>query len=293
MKIGETLLILNDGRISVGYKKGITIYDPDNFKETFDIEDYGPFQSQLQNGMLLASYSRGCAIFELSKENYNIKILIDCDDPVLYVEALSKNYVTASVKYRNRVYVYELSDNYKKSYQSTIYLEEQNECKFMLNLNENEMFYVVSTENYSPIKKSVFYDYKKEQEIKSLNIYIDVENKAISKINNNFIAAAEMSKMTLIDIKNHKVAKLIDIEKNIFSFCPLLNDYLLVGNFDDNSESNLLQQYEFDKNVINLKLVTEKKNMKIDSFIKKMGYLPNGNLVLLTYSGSVKILSTD
>lgn len=83
MKIGETLLILNDGRISVGYKKGITIYDPDNFKESFSIEDYGPFQSQLQNGMLLASYSRGCAIFELSKENYNIKILIDCDDPVL------------------------------------------------------------------------------------------------------------------------------------------------------------------------------------------------------------------
>lgn len=163
----------------------------------------------------------------------------------------------------------------------------------MLNVNENEMFYVVSTENYSPIKKSVFYDYKNENEIKSLNIYIDVENKAISKINNNFIAAAEMSKITLIDIKNHKVAKLIDIEKTIFSFRPLLNDYLLVGNFDENSESNLLQQYEFDKNVINLKFVIEKENMKIDSFIKKMGYLPNGNLVLLTYSGSVKILSTD
>lgn len=89
------------------------------------------------------------------------------------------------------------------------------------------------------------------------------------------------------------MAKLIDIEKNIFSFCPLLNDYILVCNFDDNTESNLLQQYEFDKNVINLKLVAEKKNMKIDCFVKKMGYLPNGNLILLTYSGSVKILSTD
>lgn len=83
-------------------------------------------------------------------------------------------------------------------------MEEQNECKFMLNANENEMFYVFSTENYSPIKKSVFYDYKKENEIKSLNIYIDVENKAISKINNNFIAAAETSKITLIDIKTIK-----------------------------------------------------------------------------------------
>ena len=45
MKIGETLLILNDGRISVGYKKGIKIYDSDNFKKSFTIEDYGPFQS--------------------------------------------------------------------------------------------------------------------------------------------------------------------------------------------------------------------------------------------------------
>ena len=112
--------------------------------------------------MLLASYSRGCAIFELSKENYNITILIDCDDPVLYVEALSKNYVTASVKYRNRVYVYELSDNYKKSYQSTIYLEEQNECKFMLNVNGNEMFYVVSTEIIHLLKNPFFMIIKKK-----------------------------------------------------------------------------------------------------------------------------------
>ena len=165
MKIGETLLILNDGRISVGYKKGITIYDPDNFKESFDIEDYGPFQSQLQNGMLLASYSRSCAIFELSKENYNIKILIDCDDPVLYVEALSKNYVTSSVKYRNRVYVYELSDNYKISYQSTIYLEEQNECKFMLNVNENEMFYVISLKIIHLLKNRFFMIIKKKTKL--------------------------------------------------------------------------------------------------------------------------------
>ena len=44
---GCSLLVLKDGRISVGTEKdGIYIYDPENFKENIHIKYYGPLQSQ-------------------------------------------------------------------------------------------------------------------------------------------------------------------------------------------------------------------------------------------------------
>ena len=62
-----TIEILNDGRISLGvgssikqynftkkYPKGLLIYDSNNFKFSFSIENYGPNQRILKNGNLLA-----------------------------------------------------------------------------------------------------------------------------------------------------------------------------------------------------------------------------------------------
>ena len=153
------------------------------------------------------------------------------------------------------------------------------------------MLYIISTDSHYPIKKSVFYDYKNNKEIKSISIYVDVENKAITKINDNLIAASESTKITLIDIKQHKVAKLFDINKNIFCLYPIEEKYLIISVIDDESEKNFLQKYEINNEGTDLKLIKEKKDMKVDSFVKTIGRLNDGNFILLSYLGSVQLIS--
>ena len=114
----------------------------------------------------------------------------------------------------------------------------------------------------SAIKKLGFYNYKEKKEIKSINIYVDVENKAISKINDNLIAAFNNTKITLIDIKQHKVVKLFDIYKNINCLYPIDNKYLIISVLDDESEKNFLQKYEVNEKGDSLMLIKEKKDIK-------------------------------
>lgn len=288
---GCSLLILKDGRISIGTEKdGIYIYDPDNFKECMHLKDYGSLQAQSKDEMLVTVYDEKIAIIKLKQDNYEIKMRIDCYDPILYVEALDSNYVAAGIKYRERMYIYKLDENYTYYEKNSISLGSYASCKYILNVNNEEMLYIVNPDSYSAIKKAVFYNYISGYN-KSINIYVDLDTNPISKISKNLIAAASETKITLIDIKQHKVAKIIDTNKHVFCLYPINEKYLIVGNIDEETGKNFLQQYEINDMYSHLNLEGEKNDMKIDSFILRIGYLNNGSIVLLTYSGGIKLLS--
>ena len=296
---GSTLLVLNDGRISVGIEKngGIRIYEPNNFYEMINIKSYGPMQTQLKNGLLLVEGFRGCAVLELLKNDFKKKFEIETGVSIFYFEELGSNYVAVSKEFSNNIYLYHINNDYEKyNEENSIYIFDDRYCKFILNINDEEMFYIATTKSYSAIKKAVFYKYKSRYTETTINIYADLENKPIAKITNDLIAVADSTKISLISTKERKVIKLIDIAKNIFCLYYLRDSYfryLIVSDIDDNDEKNLLEQYKIDEYYYSVKLSREKNDMKIDSFIKTIGGFSNGHLFLLTYSGTIKILSQD
>ena len=54
-----------------------------------------------------------------------------------------------------------------------------------------------------------------------------------------------------------------------------------------------MQQYEILDEGNDLKLISEKNYIEIGDYIKAIGCLKDGKLVLLSFSGNVKILSTE
>ena len=151
--------------------------------------------------MLLTIWDKGFAVIKLTKDNYEIKMIIDCDARILYIEALDSNHVAAIFKYRENIYIYQLDDDFKNYSKKSIYLNSQASCKFILKVGNEEMLHIISPDTYSAVKQSVFYNYINDYTVKSLNIYVDLETKPISKITKNLIAAASETRITLIDIK--------------------------------------------------------------------------------------------
>ena len=79
------MLILKNGRISIGsaltiqhlngyypYTRGtcISIHEPNSFKLCYLIEDYGPYQIQLEDGNFLVASDQQYAIIKLSKSYF-------------------------------------------------------------------------------------------------------------------------------------------------------------------------------------------------------------------------------
>ena len=297
-----SLLILSDGRISIGTKgEGIYIYEPDNFKECIHIENCGPIQAELKKGILLVKKENSIEIIELSQKGYKIKMKINYlfyYEP-LYIEVIESNCIAHGLI--SEIYILNFPDDYEKYNKREVELEDLEKyiinlppatnCKFILRLNSEKMAYIVS--DNSLIKKLVFYNYKDKVEIKTINIYVDVENKAISKINDNLLAACDSTKITLIDINQHKVVKLFDIYKNILCLYSLENKYLIISVIDDESEKSFLQKYKVNEEGNSLMLIKEKKDIKVDSFVKSIGLLNNDNFVLLSYLGSVQFMPED
>ena len=160
------------------------------------------------------------------------------------------------------------------------------ECKFILNLKDNEMLYI-SCHSNSKEKAITFYNYEKKKEIKAIHINIDFDNIIVSRISNNIIAIYELQKITLIDTNNHEIIKSIENQKNIHCLYALKDKYLIVA------KAKKLEQYEFEEEGKNLKLISEKNDIEINDNIKNIGCLKDGKLVLLSSSGEVKILTMD
>ena len=107
------------------------------------------------------------------------------------------------------------------------------------------------------------------------------------------IAVAENQKITLIDIDAHAIVKSIDTKKNNHCLFNLKDKYLIVANHDTKKNVNQLQQYEILDEGNDLKLISEKNDIEIGDYIKAIGCLKGEKLVLLSFSGNVKILSTE
>ena len=75
-------------------------------------------------------------------------------------------------------------------------------------------------------------------------------------------------------------------------FINLKDKYLIVANHDTKTNLNQLQQYEIEEEGNDLKLISEKNDIEIGDYIKAIGFLKDEKLVLLSFSGNVKILST-
>jgi hypothetical protein len=83
-KIGEksgldesTIEVLNDGRISIGLKLKLLIYEANNFEFSFDIPNYGSYQKALKNGYLLVITKQGefgsfFSILEIKEKTFNV-----------------------------------------------------------------------------------------------------------------------------------------------------------------------------------------------------------------------------
>ena len=88
-KIGEksgldesTIEVLNDGRISIGLKLKLLIYEANNFEFSFDIPNYGSYQKALKNGYLLVITKQGefdsfFSILEIKEKTFNVLQIIE------------------------------------------------------------------------------------------------------------------------------------------------------------------------------------------------------------------------
>ena len=307
----NSLLILQDGRISLGTAKtwdherfnipckretGIYIYNPITSK-TLTIPYYGPKQIQLKNGLLLITDKSECQIKKLIGDNdYKYKKEIKFNNfEILYVEELSNNMLAFSLgedgKYRIAIYEFNIDEReYERKFE--IYTDYMS-CGFILNLKDNEMLYICSSD-FNDKKTAVFYDYENEKKIKTFDLNIDFDYTFISRLSNKIIAISENQKITLIDIDTHEIIKSIDTKKNIHCLFNLKDKYLIVANYDTKKNVNQLQQYEIEEEGSNLKLITEKNDIEIgNDYIKAIGCLKDEKLVLLSFSGYVKILSTE
>ena len=228
----NSLLILKDGRISLGTRKtyehekfnipckretGIYIYNPVTSK-TMTIPYFGPKQIQLKNGLLLIADNDECQIKKLiGDDDYKYKKEIKFGDTnILYVEELSNNMLAFALdKNRiNKIAIYKLildENEYEEEYVLNL---DYMRCEFILNLKDNEMLYI-STSDFSDKEKAIFFDYKNRKEIKSFNLNIDFDNTFISRLSRKMIAISESQKITLIDIDAHEIVKSIDTMKNI------------------------------------------------------------------------------
>ena len=286
----DSLLVLQDGRISLGIIKTyehkkfkitpeIYIYDHIN-SNIMIIPDIGPQQTQLKNGLLLVAIDNKCEMYELTENDYHrVGAASFYGSHILYMGELSNNLVAFALDkniiafYQNSSMKYELDLWYK-------------ECKFILNLKDNEMLYI-SCHSNSKEKAITFYNYEKKKEIKAIHINIDFDNIIVSRISNNIIAIYELQKITLIDTNNHEIIKSIENQKNIHCLYALKDKYLIVA------KAKKLEQYEFEEEGKNLKLISEKNDIEINDNIKNIGCLKDGKLVLLSSSGEVKILTMD
>ena len=302
----NSLLILQDGRISLGTSKtyehekhnipckretGIYIYNPVTYK-TLKIPFFGPKQIQLKNGLLLITDNDECKIEKLKGDNdYSYKKELKFkNSKILYAEELSNNRLAFSLNIA-KIVIYQYNDEeceYERQYEIDL---KYMSCEFILNLKDNEMLYVIWPP-FNDKKTFVFYDYNKGKEIKTLNLNIDFDNTFISRLSNKIIAVAENQKITLIDIDTHEIIKSIDTKKNIHCLFNLKDKYLIVANHDTKTNLNQLQQYEIEEEGNDLKLISEKNDIEIGDYIKAIGFLKDEKLVLLSFSGNVKILST-
>ena len=258
---------------------------------------YGPKQIQLKNGLLLITDKSECQIKKLIGDNdYKYKKEIKFNNfEILYVEELSNNMLAFSLgedrKYRIAIYEFNIDEReYERKFE--IYTDYMS-CGFILNLKDNEMLYICSSD-FNDKKTAVFYDYENEKKIKTFDLNIDFDNTFISRLSNKIIAISENLKITLIDIDTHEIIKSIDTKKNIHCLFNLKDKYLIVANYDTKKNVNQLQQYEIEEEGSNLKLITEKNDIEIgNDYIKSIGCLKDEKLVLLSFSGYVKILSTE
>jgi hypothetical protein len=84
----STIEVLNDGRISIGLKLKLLIYEANNFEFSFDIPNYGPYQKALKNGYSLVITKQGefdsfFSIIEIKEKTFNVLQTIE----TLFIES--------------------------------------------------------------------------------------------------------------------------------------------------------------------------------------------------------------
>ena len=307
----STLIILNDGRISVGvkssslkydfpvnYPTGFIIFEANTYKLSFCIERCGPEQIQLKNGHLVATSESYMylEIIELKEKSYNKIQKIDIyGSPVLFGLHPNGNFTALSEESNHTFWLshyqpkgneyIRLTGQFGISIHAKVwYLKTLNDKIVMYNYNNNgfQMCDITTKEKSDVV------------ELKD-GIEIDKGDETIVKITDNLIAMICSNNICIFNINKRQITHTIQVVNNAEDYlisCLLAFDEknLIVSYMDKKQKDNYLCQYEIQEE--GEKLITEKKLSSLKSY-KIIRKIADDKLLLLSNPGKLIILSKD
>ena len=294
-----TIEILKDGRISLGTKLELFIYEANNFQLSFSIPNYGPIQKVLKNGYLLANTKQGdfnsfFSILEIKGKTFNVlqtfeTINADVDNPrktpwifeefpngtfaVLCKDEDKYNYDRFIHFYEKKSEKYSEIDNYKVL-----------KCVFLDCLNEEEILFNVYNHTF------VIYNLntKKERDINMKELFLNIDlgenfdERVIKKISKDYIGFVlpekyrhdnVVSSVNIFSIEKEQIVEKIEVNYEIKNFFALDEKNIMIGYYTESIEFYLAQYL----------LKEEKAEFIIDKkiqYIYDMKYLNQGLLCI-------------
>ena len=268
-----SLLILKDGRISVGHKSlsesnretGIDIYGQIMYNRIMFIKGLGPYQTELKDGKLAIGSTNLLSIVKLNKTTYDVLQNIKTKQIGKTIE-LYNGFLANNNEYF--IYFYKKNGDEYSLFQTC----EPRTNEMCVLINEGKPNELVI---YDPSFKKYelqFFDYESKKVVKSLNIN-KIDFKFSLKLSDNIIAIPFFSedseyghKILLVDtikreiIKNFEINKVI--KKGDIHLMTLLDEKTMLLGYSENLEDHVLQY-----NIINgdLELIDESKTIEAGS----------------------------
>ena len=264
-----SLLLLKDGRISVGHKSlwdsdretGIDIYGQIMFNRIMFIKGLGPYQTELKDGNLAIGSTNLLSIVKLNKTTYDVLQNIKTEQIGKTIELYNGLLANNNEYY---IYLYKKNGDEYSLFQ-TCEPRLNNICILLMEGKPNELVI------YDPVFKKCelkFFDYENKIVVKSLNIN-KIDFKFSLKLSDNIIAIPFFSedseygyKILLVDIIKREIIKNFEINKVIKSgdihVMTLLDEKTMLLGYSEDFKSHTLQY-----NIINgdLELIDESKTI--------------------------------
>ena len=312
----STLIILNDGRISVGVKHsylnydfprdfptGLIIFEANTYKLSFCINKCGPEQTQLKNGHLVVTSDEVCSIdiIELREKSYiTIQKFNVYGTPFLFAQHPNGNFTTIS---KDTIHSYWLNLFSQKGQQYVKLSDTFGHCIhaqswYLQILDDNTVLFNYDNKGFQMCNIST----GEFSEIKELNKGIEIDQcdrnnlyETIVKINNDLIAMICSKNVCIFSIKKCQIIHTIQVINNVEDYsisCLFVFDEqnLIVSYTDKKQKDCYLCQYEIQEN--GEKLVSEKKMSSLKSY-KIIRKISDDKLLLLSNPGKLIILSKD
>ena len=276
------LTLLNDGRLASGARDNlIIIYNKTTYKPDLIINEHkgGIYCILKLSSGILASCSQDNTIklFNIIGKKYNILQVLEYHSDSVYKIIELKNGSLVSCSYDASIIFYSKDNSrYKKNFKITT----NGSCSSVVKTKNNEICYSEIDDN-----KICFFDFLEKKSKASIS-NISKRNGTdewLIMLNEDFLAVPGENRITIINVKKYKIARIIEIKDSswILGSCLMNENILLTG---DRNYS--IRQWKIEED--NLILISKKDRVH-DGDINTLINLGEGHFASGSDGGTVKI----